>query len=92
MKIGKEILELLGRKFRVEDWQFILCPTPEECIGYSPCLTRDRYSDTRIGLLISPDKADYIMIIYNPQLELWVKYKLTYLEYVPSQDMRNIKV
>lgn len=89
--IGKEILDLLGRKFRVGKWD--ICPLPLLGIpeDYAPCLTRDRLSDTQMILFISPDQSHYIMQTHNRD-GFYVRYQVEFLEYIPSQDMRNIRV
>lgn len=92
MKLGKEILDLLGRRFKVGNWQFITFALAGIPKGYVGCMTRDRHTDIRVNLFIPPKGKDYIMTIYNSKLKVWVQYDLTYLEYIPAQDMRNIKV
>ena len=92
MKIGKEILDLLGRRFKVGKWQFKTFALESIPENFSGCMTRDRLSDISLNLFIPPSEdLDYIMMIYNPKLDIWVRYDLTFLEYVPTQDMRNIR-
>ena len=93
MKIGKEVLELLGRKFKLGKWQFITIALQGIPRDWTGCLTRDRYTECRFNLFSSPDKTKpYVQFVHPEIPHLWVRYEATFLEYIPEQDMRNQKV
>lgn len=92
MTIGKYILDLLGRKFLVGDWEFYSIPLLGIPANYWPCKTRDRYTDIPVTLFFPEDRSHYIMQIYNNELKIYVRYQVKFIEYIPKQDMRNIRV
>lgn len=92
MKKGSIIIDLLGRKFKVGDWEFIPVPLIGIPKGYWSCLTRDRNTGIPITLFFPEDRSHYIMQTYNPQLGVYIRYQVKFLEYIPSQDMRKIRV
>lgn len=88
--MARIIIDLLGRKFKVrkKSWEIALNPNRVTPQDWLPCYTKDRYTEQPFGLYYSPDRKDYIMMLYAPHLRVYILYKLRFLGYYEQYDMR----